>query len=70
MSKNISTNFKESSKNHKRKHIMSLTFYHEKNPKKLKALWLITNHIVLNESEVEVLPKPSAYNQSEYLKNI
>ena len=36
MSKNISRNLKEGFQNHKRKHNASLTFYHEKNTKKLE----------------------------------
>ena len=63
MSNNISKILKERFQKHKWKHNVSLTMYHENLPKQLKILedFLVDNKPkYFNESEVEVLPKPSA----------
>ena len=73
MSKNISKNLKENFQNHKRKYNVSLTFYHENIYLKIED-FLVDNKQKYfdqyNESEVEVLSKPSAYVQSKNLESI
>ena len=60
VSKNISNNFKETFHNYKRKHNVSLTVYHENIYQKLEDFLVDKKLKYFDESEVEVLPKPSS----------
>ena len=60
MSKNISKNLKENFQDDKWKHNGGLTVYHEKFTEKLEIILVDNKPIYFDESEVEVLPKPSS----------
>ena len=70
---NISRNSKEKVPNHRWKHNVSLIFYDEKYTKTFED-FMVDNKIKYfdesDESEVEVLPKPSSDVQFKNLENI
>ena len=70
MSWNYSRNLKENFSNHKRKHNVSLSLYHETNIKIIEFFLVDNKTEYFYESEVKVLQKTSVDIQLKYLKYI